>query len=217
MTKAPTSKTKTAAKKPAAQSAAKSATTAKSATKKVAVKKPAAKKTPAKKSPAKKAVARKPAAKKAPAAPATIERPAFWLFKSEPNVFSFDDLKKKGKKGEEWDGVRNYLARNNMRSMEIGELGFFYHSNIGLEVVGICEVCKLAHPDSTTDDERWECVDVRYVCALPKPVSLVDVKANPKLEKMSLVTSMRLSVQPVLADEWAEVCRMGGLDPKKIR
>ena len=98
-----------------------------------------------------------------------------------------------------------------------GELGFFYHSNIGLEVVGICEVCKLAHPNSNTDDERWECVDVRAVCELPIPVKLIDVKANPTLEKMSLVTSMRLSVQPVLADEWDEVCRMGGLDPKTIR
>lgn len=169
--------------------------------------------------------AKKPAAKKktaakktvAPAAPPTFSRPAFWLFKSEPDVFSWEDLKNKGKKGEEWDGVRNYLARNNMRAMLKGELGFFYHSNIGLEIVGICEVCKLAHPDSTTDDERWECVDVRAVCDMPKPVKLVDVKANPALEKMSLVTSMRLSVQPVLADEWVEVCRMGGLDPKKIR
>lgn len=169
--------------------------------------------------------AKKPAAKKktaakktvAPAAPPTFSRPAFWLFKSEPDVFSWEDLKNKGKKGEEWDGVRNYLARNNMRAMLKGELGFFYHSNIGLEIVGICEVCKLAHPDSTTDDERWECVDVRAVCDMPKPVKLVDVKANPALEKMSLVTSMRLSVQPVLVDEWVEVCRMGGLDPKKIR
>ncbi|MBU1212360.1 MAG: EVE domain-containing protein [Alphaproteobacteria bacterium] len=141
----------------------------------------------------------------------------YWLFKSEPDVFSFDDLKRKGKKGEEWNGVRNYLARNNMRAMRLGDRGFFYHSNIGLEVVGICEVCKIAHPDSTTDDERWECVDVRAVCALPKPVKLADVKANPRLQKMSLVTSMRLSVQPVLAEEWEEVCRMGGLDPKTIR
>ncbi len=189
--------------------------------KKSVVKKPVAKKSPAKKPAAKK----QPAAKKktspkkaaAPAAAPTILRPAFWLFKSEPDVFSWEDLKGKGKKGEEWDGVRNYLARNNMRAMLLGELGFFYHSNIGLEIVGICEVCKLAHPDSTTDDERWECVDVRAVCDMPNPVKLVDVKANPALHKMSLVTSMRLSVQPVLADEWAEVCSMGGLDPTKIR
>lgn len=180
-------------------------------------KKPARKtvKAPAKKSASK--PARKPAKKPAANASQPAQRPAFWLFKSEPDVFSFDDLERKGKKGEEWDGVRNYLARNNMRAMELGELGFFYHSNIGLEVVGICEVCKLVHPDSTTDDERWECVDVRAVCKIPNPVKLADVKANPKLEKMSLVTSMRLSVQPVLPQEWEEICRMGGLDPKTIR
>jgi len=137
---------------------------------------------------------------------------AYWLFKSEPFKFSWDDLKAKGDKGEEWDGVRNYLARNNMRAMELGDLGFFYHSNEGLEVVGICEVCALAHPDSTTDDPRWECVDIKAVMDMPQPVKLADVKANPKLEKMSLVTSMRLSVQPVTAGEWLEVCRMGGLE-----
>lgn len=138
---------------------------------------------------------------------------AYWLFKSEPDVFSFEDLKAKGEKGEQWDGVRNYQARNNMRAMKTGDLGFFYHSNIGLEAVGIAEVCAEAHPDSTTDDPRWECVDIRAVRDLPKAVSLKDVKANPKLENMSLVTSMRLSVQPVTHDEWVEVCRMAGLSP----
>lgn len=137
---------------------------------------------------------------------------AFWLFKSEPFKFSFEMLKAKGAAGAEWDGVRNYLARNNMRAMQIGDKGFFYHSNEGLEVVGIAEVCALAHHDSTTDDPRWECVDIRAVLDMPKPVSLKDVKANQALEKMSLVTSMRLSVQPVTEDEWLEVCRMGGLD-----
>ena len=138
---------------------------------------------------------------------------AYWLFKSEPDVFSFEMLKAKGEKGEQWDGVRNYQARNNMRAMKIGDLGFFYHSNIGLEAVGIVEVCAEAHPDSTTDDPRWECVDIRAVGDLPRPVSLKEVKANPKLANMSLVTSMRLSVQPVTPEEWAEVCRMAGLDP----
>jgi predicted RNA-binding protein with PUA-like domain len=122
--------------------------------------------------------------------------------------------KARGEKGEQWDGVRNYLARNNMRAMKLGDKGFFYHSNEGLEVVGIVEVCALAHHDSTTDDPRWECVDIRAVRDMPKPVTLKDVKANPKLEKMALVTSMRLSVQPVTEDEWIEVCRMGGLDAK---
>lgn len=143
-------------------------------------------------------------------------KPLYWLFKSEPDVFSWDDLKAKGAQGEEWDGVRNYLARNNMREMRIGDLGFFYHSNAGKDIVGICEVCALAHQDSTTDDERWDCVDVRAVCDLPKSVTLNDVKDHPKLSEMALVKSMRLSVQPVTAAEWAMVCKMGGLDPKKI-
>ncbi|MEP9397512.1 EVE domain-containing protein [Mesorhizobium sp. KR2-14] len=137
----------------------------------------------------------------------------YWLFKSEPFKFSFDMLKALGDKGTQWDGVRNYQARNNMRAMQIGDLGFFYHSNEGLNVVGICEVCALAHHDTTTEDPRWECVDVRAVRDMPRPVTLAEVKANPKLEKMSLVTSMRLSVQPVTAEEWQEVCRMGGLVP----
>lgn len=145
--------------------------------------------------------------------PAPIVSSRYWLLKSEPDAFSWDQLKAKGKLGEEWSGVRNYLARNNMRAMQLGDLGFFYHSNIGLEIVGICEVCARAHPDSTADDPKWDCVDVRAVRGMPKPVSLKDVKANPKLANMSLVTSMRLSVQPVTQDEWNEVCRLGGLDP----
>ncbi|MEX4005704.1 EVE domain-containing protein [Neoaquamicrobium sediminum] len=138
---------------------------------------------------------------------------AYWLFKSEPDAWSWDQQKAKGKAGEEWTGVRNYQARNNMRAMQIGDLGFYYHSNEGLEVVGIVEVCKLAHPDSSTNDPRWECVDIRAVRDMPKPVTLKDVKANPNLADMALVTSMRLSVQPVKPDEWEEVCRMGGLVP----
>lgn len=138
---------------------------------------------------------------------------AYWLYKSEPFKFSWEKLKSKGEAGEEWDGVRNYLARNNMRAMKISDKGFFYHSNEGLEIVGITEVCALSHPDSTAgEDPRWDCVDIRAVRDMPKPVSLKDVKANPKLAGMALVTSMRLSVQPVTQEEWIEVCRMGGLD-----
>lgn len=137
----------------------------------------------------------------------------YWLFKSEPDVFSFEDLKAKGKSGSQWDGVRNYQARNNMRLMQIGDLGFFYHSNEGKAVVGIAEVCKLAHPDSTTDDARWECVDIRSIRNVPKPVTLDDAKANPKLSKMVLVVNSRLSVQPVTPDEWREICHMGGVAP----
>ncbi|WP_323034827.1 EVE domain-containing protein [Pararhodobacter sp.] len=136
---------------------------------------------------------------------------AKWLMKSEPNKFSWDDLVAKGDVGEEWDGVRNYQARNFMRDMAIGDQVFFYHSNIGLEIVGIAEVSALAHPDSTTDDPRWECVDIRAVKPLPTPVTLKDVKATPELSQMALVTSMRLSVQPVTQEEWDLVCTMGGL------
>jgi predicted RNA-binding protein with PUA-like domain len=137
----------------------------------------------------------------------------YWLFKSEPDVFSFEMLKAKGKAGQEWDGVRNYLARNNMRAMELGDLGFFYHSNATKDVVGIVEVCKLAHPDSTDDSGQWECVDIRAVKPVPKPVTLATVKATPALAKMALVTSMRLSVQPVTEEEWKIVCEMGGVAP----
>ena len=136
---------------------------------------------------------------------------ARWLMKSEPNKFSWDQLVARGAAGEEWDGVRNYLARNNMRAMKLGDKGFFYHSNEGLEVVGIAEVCAEIHPDSTTDDPRWDCVDIRAVTPLPRPVSLKEIKATPALSQMSLVTSMRLSVQPVTDAEWDIVCRMGGL------
>jgi predicted RNA-binding protein with PUA-like domain len=142
---------------------------------------------------------------------------AYWLFKSEPDAFSWSDLVSRGDKGEPWTGVRNFLARNNMKKMELGDLGFFYHSNEGKDVVGICEVIALAHPDATADTSMWECVDVKAVAPVPKPVTLAAVKANPKLAGMSLVTSARLSVQPVTPEEWAEVCRMGGLDPAKFK
>jgi predicted RNA-binding protein with PUA-like domain len=138
---------------------------------------------------------------------------AFWLYKSEPFKWSWQMQKDAGEAGTEWTGVRNYLARNHMRAMKIGDKGFFYHSNEGLEIVGITEVSALSHPDSTAgEDPRWDCVDIRAVRDMPKPVTLKDIKANPKLSNMSLVTSMRLSVQPVTEEEWIEVCRMGGLD-----
>lgn len=135
---------------------------------------------------------------------------ARWLMKSEPDVFSWDDLVAKGAEGEEWNGVRNYLARNNMKAMAIGDPVFFYHSNIGKEIVGIAEVCALAHPDSTTEDPRWECVDIRAVRPLPRPVTLAEVKAAPELAEMALVKSMRLSVQPVTEAEWDFVLKLAG-------
>jgi predicted RNA-binding protein with PUA-like domain len=140
---------------------------------------------------------------------------AYWLLKSEPDAFSWDNLVAKGAKGEPWSGVRNFTARNNMKAMQLGDRCFFYHSNIGKDVVGICEVIALAHQDPTDDTGKWQCVDVRAVERLPRPVTLEDAKSNPRLAKMSLVTSFRLSVQPVTDAEWAEVCRMGGLASSK--
>src|SRR3569833_202545 len=132
--------------------------------------------------------------------------PAHWLFKSESDVFSWQDLKSRGKAGEAWDGVRNYQARNNKRQMQVGDLGFIYHTGDEREIVGILEVSALAHPDPKDDTGTWHCVDVRAVMPLPKPVTLVAVKANPMLSKMMLVVNSRLSVQPVTPAEWNEVC-----------
>ena len=148
--------------------------------------------------------------------PAPIVSTGRWLLKSEPDVFSWDMLVARGKAGEPWTGVRNYLARNYMRAMKIGDLGFFYHSNIGKEIVGVLQVIAPAHPDADDDTGTWECVDVVALCPFPKPVGLSDVKADSKLDKMPLVTSMRLSVQPVTLAEWAHVCQLGGLDPDKL-
>lgn len=135
----------------------------------------------------------------------------YWLFKSEPDTWSWDQQVAKGEEGEEWNGVRNYQARNNMRAMKIGDRGFFYHSNIGKAVVGIVEVCRLAAPDSTSDDPRWECVHIKAIKPLIKPFTLEAAKSTPGLEDMVLVNNSRLSVQPVSAQEWDIICRLGGL------
>ena len=133
-----------------------------------------------------------------------------WLFKSEPDVFGWDDLVAKGAKGEEWNGVRSFQARNIMREMKVGDRGFFYHSNIGKEVVGIVEVIAEAHPDSTAEDPRWECVDLRAVEALPRAVGLAEIKADSRFAEMVLVRNSRLSVQPVTAEEWDAVLALAG-------
>ncbi len=137
---------------------------------------------------------------------------AYWLFKSEPGTWSWEDQMAHDGPAE-WDGVRNYQARNNMRAMEVGDLGFFYHSVKEKRIVGIVRVAAPAHPDSTSDDARWECVDVEALCTLPRPVHLQEVKDNPALADMVLVNNSRLSVQPVTEAEWEEVCRMAGLEP----
>lgn len=133
----------------------------------------------------------------------------YWLFKSEPSTWSWDQQVAKGDIGEEWDGVRNYQARNFMRQMNIGDLGFFYHSQKDKEIVGIVEVCANAHPDSTTYDARWECVDIRAMKPLNIPVTLEQIKTDPRLTEMVLVKNSRLSVQPVSAEEWAIICGLG--------
>ena len=135
----------------------------------------------------------------------------YWLFKSEPGTWSWDDQVARGAAGEEWDGVRNYLARNNMREMRLGDQGFFYHSIGEKAVVGVVEVIAEAHPDSKTDDARWECVDIRAVEPLPRPVTLAEIKARPELGEMALVRQSRLSVSPVGEDEWRLIREMGGL------
>lgn len=139
---------------------------------------------------------------------------AYWLLKSERETWSWDQQTKAGAKGAEWTGVRNYQARNNMRAMKKGDLGFFYLSGGDKSVVGIVKVIKEAHPDSTDPTGQWDCVDVAAVSALPRPVSLAEIKAEPKLKPMVLVRNSRLSVQPVTEAEWRKVCALGGLaDP----
>jgi predicted RNA-binding protein with PUA-like domain len=136
---------------------------------------------------------------------------AHWLYKSEPSVWSWDQQVEAGKKGTFWSGVRNHAAKLNLMAMRQGEQGFFYHSNEGKAVVGIVEVIKEYYPDHTDETAKFGMVDIRAVRALPKPVSLDAIKAEPKLAGMALVKLSRLSVQPVTDEEWDIVCRMGGL------
>lgn len=136
---------------------------------------------------------------------------AHWLFKSEPSTWSWDQQVERGERGEEWDGVRNYQARNFMRDMAIGDRGFFYHSQSEKAVVGIVEVIATAHADSTTDDDRWECVDIKAIRPFKTPVPLEQIKADPRLSEMVLVGNSRLSVQPVTKSEWSIICQLGGV------
>lgn len=138
---------------------------------------------------------------------------AYWLFKSEPDTWSWQDQIARGAAGEEWHGVRNYAARNNMRAMKLGDLGFFYHSNIGKEIVGVVEVCRTSAPDSTTDDPRWDCVMIKARQSLQTPVTLAACKSMKGLENMALVRLTRLSVQPVTPQEWTIICQAGGINP----
>jgi predicted RNA-binding protein with PUA-like domain len=134
---------------------------------------------------------------------------AHWLVKSEPDAFSWGQQVANGV--EPWTGVRNALAANNLRAMRIGDRAFFYHSNIGKEVVGIVEVVREAYPDPTDETGRWVCVDMKAVRPVPQPVTLAAIKAAPELAELALVRQSRLSVMPVSDPHWAILCRMGGL------
>jgi predicted RNA-binding protein with PUA-like domain len=138
---------------------------------------------------------------------------AHWLVKSEPSVWSWDQMTAAGAKGTRWDGVRNHTAKLNLMAMKKGERAFFYHSNEGKEIVGVVEVIREAYPDpSAAPGEPWVVVDVKAVAPLPKPVTLDEVKTTPGLTEMALVKQSRLSVQPVAPAEWKLVARMGGLE-----
>jgi predicted RNA-binding protein with PUA-like domain len=136
---------------------------------------------------------------------------AYWLLKSEPSSWSWDQQVAAGPKGTFWSGVRNHAAKNNLMAMKRGDRAFFYHSGEGKEIVGIVEVIKEYYPDPSDETGKFGMVDVKAVEALPKPVTLPEVKAEPELKDMALLKYSRLSVQPVTAKEWPVVCRMGGL------
>ena len=136
---------------------------------------------------------------------------AHWLFKSEPSTWSWDQQAAAGDAGTFWNGVRNHGAKLNLMAMKPGERGFFYHSNEGKAVVGIVEVIRGYYPDPTDETGKFGMVDVKAVRPLPRPVTLDAIKAEPGLKGMVLVNNSRLSVQPVTHEEWALVCRMGGL------
>ena len=136
---------------------------------------------------------------------------AYWLLKSEPSSWSWDDQVAAGAKGTFWSGVRNHSAKQNLMAMKPGDRCFFYHSNEGKAIVGVVEVVKEYYPDHTDDAGKFGMVDVKAVEAVPKPVTLEAIKAEPKLKDMALIKYSRLSVQPVTAEEWRLVRRMGGL------
>ncbi|MBV1831260.1 EVE domain-containing protein [Komagataeibacter sp. AV436] len=133
---------------------------------------------------------------------------AYWLIKSEPDAFSWEEQVANGT--EPWTGVRNHQAKKNLAAMRVGDRAFFYHSNVGREIVGVVEVVREAYPDPTAEDGRWVCVDVRATGPMPRPVTLAAIKADPALADLALVRQSRLSVVPVSAAHWAHLCRMGG-------
>ena len=135
----------------------------------------------------------------------------YWLFKSEPSSWSWDEQQKVGKKGEGWDGVRNYQASNNMKKMKIGDYGFFYHSVTEKRIVGVVEVIKEYHQDPTDKLNKFGMVRVRALRSLPIPVTLSDIKKNKALLEFQMIKQSRLSVVPVKKKEWNEICKMANL------
>ena len=137
---------------------------------------------------------------------------AYWLMKSEPDAWSWDQQVKAGAKGAEWTGVRNHTARQNLMKMKKGDRAFFYHSNEGKEIVGVLDIIAEHHADPTAEKgEPWVVVDVRAAEPMARPVTLQAIKQEPKLKDMALVKLSRLSVGPVTADEWKHICKMGGI------
>jgi|TARA_Y100000816_G_scaffold287309_1_gene269780 predicted RNA-binding protein with PUA-like domain len=132
----------------------------------------------------------------------------YWLLKSEPNVWSIDQQKNAGKKGAPWDGVRNYQAAKNLKNMKIGDQCFFYHSNIGKEIVGIVEVIKEFYPDKTDNSGRFVAVTVKFIKKLNKPISLIEIKKNKELSHLSLIKQSRLSVMPIDSKSWKILNKM---------
>lgn len=137
----------------------------------------------------------------------------YWLFKSEPNTWGWDDQVARGDRGEHWDGVRNYQASNNMKAMKVGDRGFFYHSVNEKRIVGIVEVIREYYPDHTDPKQRFGMVDVKAVRPFTTPVTLEDVKAEPKLAELPLIRQSRLSVMPIPKEAWELICRMGQTEP----
>jgi predicted RNA-binding protein with PUA-like domain len=135
----------------------------------------------------------------------------YWLMKSEPGTWSWDDQVAKGDEGEGWDGVRNYQASNNMKAMKVGDRAFFYHSVNEKRIVGIVEVIEEYHPDPTDKSGRFGMVTVKAVEPMPEPVTLADIKADPALQDLSLIKQSRLSVMPIPAEAWTLICTKGGL------
>jgi predicted RNA-binding protein with PUA-like domain len=133
----------------------------------------------------------------------------YWLVKSEPDAFSWDQQVANGV--EPWTGVRSYQARNNLRAMQKGDRAFFYHSNIGKEIVGVVEVAREAYPDPTAEEGDWVCVDMKAVAPVKTPVTLAEMKADPALEGFGLIKLSRLSVVPVSAEHWRHICKLAGV------